>query len=181
MRTQPTEMKRKWQKLNSEKIQILKCFHYLEKEINCNGFFLAEYFPALREHKGWMLGRVKREGSLPGWLHEAPDTRMLVSLLLFRPSVVSDSLRPYGLQPAWLLCPWDSPGKNAAEAAVSSSRASPRPGVEPEALCCLHWQAGSSLLSPLGSPKQLFKNMMVSGSFVFSATSSIPTTIRKKR
>lgn len=34
-------------------------------------------------------------------------------------------------------------------------------------------------MSPLGSPKQLFKNMMVSGSFVFSATSSIPTTIRK--
>ena len=28
-------------------------------------------------------------------------------------SVVSDSLRPYGLQPARLLCPWDSPGKNA--------------------------------------------------------------------
>ena len=28
-------------------------------------------------------------------------------------SVVSDSLRPHGLQPARLLCPWDSPGKNA--------------------------------------------------------------------
>ena len=27
-------------------------------------------------------------------------------------SVVSDSLRPHGLQPARLLCPWDSPGKN---------------------------------------------------------------------
>ena len=26
--------------------------------------------------------------------------------------VVSDSLRPYGPQPARLLCPWDSPGKN---------------------------------------------------------------------
>ena len=26
--------------------------------------------------------------------------------------VVSDSLPPYGLQPARLLCPWDSPGKN---------------------------------------------------------------------
>ena len=28
-------------------------------------------------------------------------------------SVVSDSLRPRGLQPARLLCPWDIPGKNA--------------------------------------------------------------------
>ena len=27
-------------------------------------------------------------------------------------SVVSDSLRPHGLQPTRLLCPWDSPGKN---------------------------------------------------------------------
>ena len=29
-------------------------------------------------------------------------------------SVVSDSLQPQGLQPAGLLCPWDSPGKNTA-------------------------------------------------------------------
>ena len=27
-------------------------------------------------------------------------------------SFLSDSLRPHGLQPARLLCPWDSPGKN---------------------------------------------------------------------
>ena len=28
-------------------------------------------------------------------------------------SVMSDSLRPHGLQSARLLCPWDSPGKNS--------------------------------------------------------------------
>ena len=28
-------------------------------------------------------------------------------------SVMSNCLRPYGLQPAWLLCPWNSTGKNA--------------------------------------------------------------------
>ena len=27
-------------------------------------------------------------------------------------SVVTDSMQPYGLQPARLLCPWDSPGKD---------------------------------------------------------------------
>ena len=27
-------------------------------------------------------------------------------------SVVSDSLQPHGLEPASLLCPWNSPGKN---------------------------------------------------------------------
>ena len=26
---------------------------------------------------------------------------------------MSDALKPYGLQPARLLCPWDSPGKNS--------------------------------------------------------------------
>ena len=31
---------------------------------------------------------------------------------LFARSVVSDSLRPHGLQPARLLCPWDFSGKN---------------------------------------------------------------------
>ena len=29
----------------------------------------------------------------------------------FSPSGMSDSLRPHGLQPSRLLCPWDSPGK----------------------------------------------------------------------
>ena len=41
-----------------------------------------------------------------------------VSLGLNQPvcvcSVVSDSLRPHGLQPARPLCPWDFPGKNTA-------------------------------------------------------------------
>ena len=31
---------------------------------------------------------------------------------MLRHSVVSDSLRPHGPQPARLLCPWNSPGKN---------------------------------------------------------------------
>ena len=32
--------------------------------------------------------------------------------LLFSRSVLSDSLRPHGLQPSRLLCPWNSPGRN---------------------------------------------------------------------
>ena len=34
------------------------------------------------------------------------------SLLLFSCSVMSDSLQPYVLWPARLLCPWDVPSKN---------------------------------------------------------------------
>ena len=32
--------------------------------------------------------------------------------MLFSCSVVSNSVRPYGLWPARLLCPWNFPGKN---------------------------------------------------------------------
>jgi len=34
-------------------------------------------------------------------------------------SVMSDSLRPHGLQPARLLCPWNSPGKNTGVGSLS--------------------------------------------------------------
>ena len=34
--------------------------------------------------------------------------------MLFSCSVVSNSVRPYGLWPARLLCPWNFPGKNTA-------------------------------------------------------------------
>ena len=42
-----------------------------------------------------------------------PSLHPATFVLLCRPqSLVSDSLRPHGLQPARLPCPWDSPGKN---------------------------------------------------------------------
>ena len=37
----------------------------------------------------------------------------MLPLLLFSRSVMSDSFQPHGLHPTRLLCPWDSPGKNA--------------------------------------------------------------------
>ena len=43
----------------------------------------------------------------PTWKKFVPSLVFVVSC-----SVVSDSLRPHGLQPASLLCPWNSPGKN---------------------------------------------------------------------
>ena len=36
----------------------------------------------------------------------------VLALLLFSHQVMSNSLRPHGLWPARLLCPWDFPGKN---------------------------------------------------------------------
>ena len=50
-------------------------------------------------------------------------------------SVVSDSLPSHGLQPAKLLCPWDSPGKNTGLGCMPSSRGFSQPG---ERTCMLH-------------------------------------------
>ena len=50
---------------------------------------------------------------------------------------MSDPLRPSGLKPTSLLCPWDSPGKNTGVGCISFSRGSSqprdwtfRPGIE---------------------------------------------------
>ena len=40
------------------------------------------------------------------------NTSLQLQLLLLSHSVVSNSMQPHGLQPAMLLCPWDSPGKD---------------------------------------------------------------------
>ena len=64
-------------------------------------------------------------------------------------SVVSDSLRSHGLQPARLLCPWDSLGKIVQWVATPSSRGSSQPGIEPGSLAL---QADSLLTELPGKP-----------------------------
>ena len=64
-------------------------------------------------------------------------------------SVLSDSLRPHGLQPAKLLCPWDFPGKNTGVGCHFFFQ-----GIflsQGSNLRLLHWQAASLPLSRLGS------------------------------
>ena len=48
--------------------------------------------------------------------------------------VISDSLQCQGLQPARLLCPWKSPGKNTGVGCTSFPRGSSWPRVEPVSL-----------------------------------------------
>ena len=45
--------------------------------------------------------------------------------------VMSDSLRPHGVWPARLLCPWDSQARILEWVVVLSSRDLPDPGIEP--------------------------------------------------
>ena len=72
-------------------------------------------------------------------------------------SVASDSLGPYGLKPARLLCPWDSPGKNIGVGCCAHLQGIfSTQGLNPHLLCLLHWQAGSLPLAPLGMPFSYF-------------------------
>ena len=63
------------------------------------------------------------------------------------------TLRPHGLQPARLLCPWDFPGKKAGVGCHFLLQGLfPTQGSDPGLLCFLHWQVGSLPLSQPGSP-----------------------------
>ena len=57
-------------------------------------------------------------------------------------SVVSNSLRPHGLEPTRLLCPWDSAGKNTAVGCLSI----------PDASWELRWEALVSSRRSVSSP-----------------------------
>ena len=56
----------------------------------------------------------------------------MFSSVQFSHSVVSDSLRPHGLYPTRLLCPWDFPGKSTGVGCHSLlQEIFPSPGIEP--------------------------------------------------
>ena len=66
-------------------------------------------------------------------------------------SVVSDALRPHGLQPARLLCPGDSPGKDTGVGCQALLQGLPHPGMEPRSPAL---QADSLPSEPPGMPSR---------------------------
>ena len=68
-------------------------------------------------------------------------------------SVMSDSLRPIGLSPTKLLCPWDSPGRNTGVGGHALLQGIfPTQGLNLCLFYLLHWQVDYLPLRPLGSP-----------------------------
>ena len=68
-------------------------------------------------------------------------------------------LRPHGLQPTRLLCPWDSPGKNTGvcchflfQGIFPTQESNPS---------LLHWQVDSLPLCHLGSPQIYFQTCLI--------------------
>ena len=71
--------------------------------------------------------------------------------------VMSDSLWPYGLQSARLLCLWDSPGKNTGVGFHALLQGIfPTQGSNMYLLHLVHWQVGSLPLAPPGKPEILY-------------------------
>ena len=68
--------------------------------------------------KGELQMFVWQNSQVPGSRGESHECRV---------HACSDSLRPHGLKPTRLLCPWDSPGKNTGGFAIPSSRGSSQP------------------------------------------------------
>ena len=67
-----------------------------------------------------------------------------------RRSVMSDSLRPHGLLPTRLLCPWNSPDKNTGVGCHSLLQGNlPNPGIKPRSLAL---QADSLLWATREAP-----------------------------
>ena len=62
---------------------------------------------------------------------------------------MSDSLRPHGLQPTRLLCPWDSPGKNTGVGCHALFKWTQALLC---LLCLLYWHTGSLPAEPPGKP-----------------------------
>ena len=66
------------------------------------------------------------------------------------------TLRPSGLSPTRLLCPWDSPGKNTGVGCHALFQGIfPTQEWNPHPLCLLHWQRGSLPLETPGKPDVL--------------------------
>ena len=94
-------------------------------------------------------------------------------------SVVSNSVQSYGLQPARLLCPWDSSGKNTGVGCHALLQGIfLTQGLNPCLLCLLHQHAGSLPLAPRGkhysSDSQVcFYRLYGSAEFLFQASSCL--------
>ena len=71
----------------------------------------------------------------PGDTYKLANYWLLVAVFACKgTSVMSTSLKSYGLWPTRLLCPWDSPGKNTGVCCHALLQDLPDPGIEPASL-----------------------------------------------
>ena len=87
--------------------------------------------------------------------------------MLNRFSCIQLSVTLWIVQPARLLCPWDSPGKNIGVGCHAFLQGiCPTQGLNPCLLRLLHWQAGSLLLSHLWRKNNMLLYLLNSMTFL---------------
>ena len=102
-----------------------------------------------------------------------------VTLTLTLLSIVSDCWQPHGLQPARLLCPWNSPENNTGVGWHFLLQGHlPDPGIKPRSPALLE---GSLLSEPLGKPQQIdllsIIYLSINQSIYLSTVASFPTSL----
>ena len=107
--------------------------HFSNKDINLSALLLSNWSSS-------------GKGPCHFSQHLLPATQYLTG------EVIRKLYIPYGLQPARLLRPWDSPGKNAGvDRHTLVQRIFLTQGPNPLLSHLLHWQEGSLTLAQLGS------------------------------
>ena len=84
-------------------------------------------------------------------------------------SVTSNSVWPYGLWPARLLCPWDSAGKNAGVGSHGPSRGF----SQPRDWTCVSYISCTATLVPPGKPLKCVYRKILSQSFATSNKTTV--------
>ena len=101
----------------------------------------------------WAPGILRDRAAMPSW-----DFYTTEKWLLFSHQVVSNSLRPHGLLPTRLRCPWDSPGKNTGVGCHFLLQGIfLTQGSNPHLLCLLHWQVD---YLPPGKPREKLASIL---------------------
>ena len=97
-------------------------------------------------------------------------------------SVMSNSLRPHGLQPVKFLCPWTFSGKNTGVGGhFLIQRVFLTQGPNSHLLCLLHWQADSLPLSHQESPiSHGYSFLIIAPEYIFPKINLIASLLFSK-
>ena len=136
---------------------------HLDSPYSITSILLTGYPPPLNPKRGHKLLLVVIKTNLYN-AHVSPPAKHSKSPVLYASSFAQlcpTTLWPHGLQPSRLLCPCDSAGKNTGvDCHFLLQGIFPAQRQNPHLLSLLHWQAGSSPLSHLGSPLLFYMELI---------------------
>ena len=128
---------------------------YTEKDLNLGlaGFELTNLLQESKQYRGQNTRNIQEKIISFKVSHDENEAYYVCVCMLSR-FIRVQFCAIYGLQPARLLCLWDSPDRNAGVGPVPSPGDLPDPGIKSTSFTAnLHWTASSLPLAPPGKPK----------------------------